>query len=336
MSRGHCHCIDDDRLQEQITRLAHTEEECRSENLHLRKQLEESEHLCVSLQEQLKEFLEPVGHLELCSSSLIGGSKQNKTDMEKAGEEDLDGRKCKAYEEKSTQTDKPAENKGRSKKSRSRSREKERAEIQALTLKVNSLQEQLKKLEAEKSELIEKANQPSNDSSSDEDDPLQPSLKHTPKHKVKTLERQLQVLHSENIRLADKLGGYAPNSRLDPDEVIERIVELEDFCTELQDRVQEAEGHERQVREKLRLAEQTINELETSEAQYRDKSDELSQLERETKKQLHSLQTTGRELREIILDKDIMEQALKEKVLFAEFLHFGLLPCLLGVITALV
>ncbi|XP_076472197.1 uncharacterized protein LOC143301638 isoform X3 [Babylonia areolata] len=303
-------------LKEEISRLTCTKEESCAENKRLAKQLEESEHLCISLQEQLKEFLEPSGSIHICSPAILGSSPQNKTDLEKAG--DGDNRRTVPCSNKYIQTDKVSDTKRRDKNSRSRSRDSERAEIQALTQKVKTLQEQLKKLEAENLELSEKVTRASNDSSSDEDDPSQPSLKHKPKQKVKTLERQLQVLHSENLRLADKLGGYSPATRLDPEEVIERIVELEDYCTDLQDRMRESEGHERQIRDKLRVAEQTINELEISEAQYRDKCDELSHLDKETKKQLHTLQTTGRELREIILDKEILEQALKEKVEFLE------------------
>ena len=342
-------CCCRDWLQEEITRLTRAEEESSSENSRLSKQLEESENLCLSL----KELLESSGQADLCGSLLLSGSGQNRTDLQKAAEEDQGSTGRVQRDDRGTQTEKAeeareeetqspsrsvpesdvkwtqTERKGE-KKPRSRSREKERAELQSLALKVEALQEQLKKLEAENQELAEKAcSKNTTDSSSDEDDALQPSIKHKPQQKVKTLERQLQVLHSENLRLADKLVGSPPSNRHDPDEIIERIVELEDFCTELQDRVREAEGHERQMREKLRLAEQTINELESSEAQYRDRCDELSQLERETKKQLHNLQATGRELREIILDKDIVEQALTEKVLRLASLQLWLmLPAL--------
>ncbi|XP_070212743.1 golgin subfamily B member 1-like isoform X2 [Littorina saxatilis] len=310
-------------LKEEITRLTEAGEESRSENSRLIKQLEESENLCFSLTEQLKEFIQvaqPSGQKEPLPGS--DPVDCNKTDLQKAGKEEdeeddeyEDAKSTLMHEEKWTQTEK-AEETGIVEKKRKKL-EKEQADKQTL-LEMESLREQLKKLEAENLELTEQVKKARHgtpeSSSSDEED----SVQHKPKRKVQTLERQLQVLHSENLRLADKLGGYSPRSQQDSDEIIERIVELEDFCTELQDHVREAEGHERQTREKLRLAEQTINELELSEAQYRDRCDELSRLERETKKQLNSLQTTGRELREIIMDRDIVEQALREKVEFLE------------------
>jgi chromosome segregation ATPase len=222
----------------------------------------------------------------------------------------------------------------RKKKSRSRSGDRtdqEKQEKQVLLDKVQELQDYVAMLETQNKSLLSQAEKTDHltsfsqtgmsSSSSDEDDSLGTSFKHKPATvKVKTLERQLQVLQSENTRLADKLRGYSLDGGQrsgTSDEVVERIIELEDFCNDLQDRVREAEGQERQTREKLRLAEQTINDLEASEAQYRDWCDDLQHLEHETKRQLHELHMTGRELREIIQDKEIVEQSLRDKVSFS-------------------
>lgn len=83
----------------------------------------------------------------------------------------------------------------------------------------------------------------------------------------------------------------------------------------LQDRVFQSETSEKQLREKLKLAEYTINDLESSENSARENLEICRKSEMNCKKSLSSCQQKIRELKEIILDKDVSEMNLAEKVL---------------------
>ena len=147
-------------------------------------------------------------------------------------------------------------------------------------------------------------------------------------NEIVSLEHKLQMLHEENLklkyRLEDKgLGGDGSDQS--------RIEELEEYCEDLQERMSNAEMSERQLREKLKLAEHTINDLENSEGHFREALDNLTSREQETKKQTNELHRTVRELKEIVNDKDFVEQALRDKVKWLPcwMLHHGngLLVC---------
>jgi chromosome segregation ATPase len=94
-----------------------------------------------------------------------------------------------------------------------------------------------------------------------------------------------------------------------------RLEEMKQVCVALQDRVYQAETAEKQLREKLKLAEYTINDLESSENSARENLDMFRKSETEYKKSLSSCQQRIHELKEIILDKDVNENNLAEKVL---------------------
>lgn len=307
-------------MQEEITQLTLATEELHIKNTELQNQLKESETKIVTLRQQVEDL--PI------SSSLQGEERDhsaivgfNKIDRKRETSQINMTKIETTADEKSSQTDTEApmfievgiklpvlENVFGEKTNL-----QEDTMPTKLVERVAALEKELQLLQEENAELTEKLATRSDDSS-DEDELFKSGSDQRLKDRVKSLERQLQILHAENIRLGDRLVGRLPDDGLDRDELMQRMMELEDVSGDLQERVQAAEGYERQLRDKLRLAEQTINELESSEAQYRDRCDELVRRENETKKQLQALQTTGQELREIILDKDIVEQALREKV----------------------
>ncbi|XP_056005076.1 centromere protein F-like isoform X5 [Ostrea edulis] len=97
-----------------------------------------------------------------------------------------------------------------------------------------------------------------------------------------------------------------------------RLEEMKHVCVTLQDRVYQAETAEKQLREKLKLAEYTINDLESSENSARENLDVFRKSEMEYKKSLSSCQQRIHELKEIILDKDISENNLADKVQYLE------------------
>ncbi|XP_062615077.1 golgin subfamily A member 4-like isoform X3 [Saccostrea cucullata] len=97
-----------------------------------------------------------------------------------------------------------------------------------------------------------------------------------------------------------------------------RLEEMRQVCIALQDRVYQAESAEKQLKEKLKLAEYTINDLESSENSVRENLEICRKSESECKKSLSGCQQKIRELKEIILDKDVSEINLAEKVQFLE------------------
>ncbi|XP_061184260.1 golgin subfamily B member 1-like isoform X3 [Saccostrea echinata] len=97
-----------------------------------------------------------------------------------------------------------------------------------------------------------------------------------------------------------------------------RLEEMRQVCVALQDRVYQAETAEKQLKEKLKLAEYTINDLESSENSARENLEICRKSEVECKKSLSNCQNKIRELKEIILDKDVSEMNLAEKVQFLE------------------
>lgn len=94
-----------------------------------------------------------------------------------------------------------------------------------------------------------------------------------------------------------------------------KLEEFRQVCMTLQDRVFQSETSEKQLREKLKLAEYTINDLESSENSARENLEICRKSEMNCKKSLSSCQQKIRELKEIILDKDVSEMNLAEKVL---------------------
>ncbi|XP_067656819.1 centrosome-associated protein CEP250-like isoform X2 [Haliotis asinina] len=136
------------------------------------------------------------------------------------------------------------------------------------------------------------------------------------------LDQKMQVLYEENMSLQQKLVekkiiDEESDKSLDMS-YDSRLAEMEEYCEDLQDRLHTAEMSERQLREKLKLAEYTINDLESSENYCREKVEELTNRESEAKRQTCQLYQTVQELKEIVLDKDVIETALREKVDFLE------------------
>lgn len=132
--------------------------------------------------------------------------------------------------------------------------------------------------------------------------------------RLEVLEAEKVLLLKENEALAQKLKQRMEELHDTQDELTPRVAELEDYCEDLQERLRASEISERQVREKLKIVEQSIDDAENSEMAVRERYEELLAREAEAKRQIHELQRTGRELRDIVLDKDIVEQALRDKV----------------------
>ena len=144
---------------------------------------------------------------------------------------------------------------------------------------------------------------------------LQP-VKSDLQNEVNKLQKKIAELQDENDVLKFEL---TQNCRRDSfesasDSEEPRYVELRETIDNMQDRLHSAEVAERQFKDKLKLAERTINELETSESVLRDRVEEGNNDCDKLKKQIMRLQKKIKELKDIGQEKDSSEQTLLEKV----------------------
>ena len=144
---------------------------------------------------------------------------------------------------------------------------------------------------------------------------LQP-VKSNLQHEVDKLQKKIAELQDENdvlkFELTQNCRGDSFESASDSEDP--RYVELRETIENMQDRLHSAEVAERQYKDKLKLAERTINELETSETVLRDRVEEGNNDCDKLKKQIMRLQKKIKELKEIGLEKDNAEHTLMEKV----------------------
>ena len=98
------------------------------------------------------------------------------------------------------------------------------------------------------------------------------------------------------------------------------------ICESIQERILCSESKERQLKDKNKLLERQVNELETNEGVLRDEVEDTHCKEFEVKKQLALAQQKIGELKDLVLDKDIVETGLMEKVTAEKF-------CIMGMVT---
>ncbi|XP_021350814.1 centrosomal protein of 290 kDa-like isoform X3 [Mizuhopecten yessoensis] len=141
------------------------------------------------------------------------------------------------------------------------------------------------------------------------------------------LEQDLAKLQDQNVTLRSLLqdSSSLDSSLLQEDqdhnttETMEtRVAELLVIFEALQERIYCYETTERQLKDKLKLMERNVNELEVSEGSTRDQLEEANRCEYEVRRSLSAAHLKVKELKEIILDKDSMETSLAEKVQFLE------------------
>lgn len=129
-----------------------------------------------------------------------------------------------------------------------------------------------------------------------------------------SLVKSEEEILSLRAQLEEKMSMKADEIDENVDSYELKLEEMRQVCVVLQDRVYQSETAEKQLREKLKLAEYTINDLESSENHARENLEVCRKSETEVKKSLSSCQKKVRELKEIILDKDVNEINLAEKV----------------------
>nr|XP_022342694.1 227 kDa spindle- and centromere-associated protein-like isoform X6 [Crassostrea virginica] len=133
-----------------------------------------------------------------------------------------------------------------------------------------------------------------------------------------SLVKSEEEILSLRAQLEEKMSMKADEIDENVDSYELKLEEMRQVCVVLQDRVYQSETAEKQLREKLKLAEYTINDLESSENHARENLEVCRKSETEVKKSLSSCQKKVRELKEIILDKDVNEINLAEKVQYLE------------------
>ncbi|KAL4232118.1 hypothetical protein ACF0H5_009693 [Mactra antiquata] len=136
---------------------------------------------------------------------------------------------------------------------------------------------------------------------------------------VDTLQRRIQDLQEENDVLKFELtskGHGDSGSGSDSEDT--RVAELRETCENLKERLQSAEATERQCKDRLKLAEKHITELEQAETVLRDRVEEGNSDCDKLRKQIVRLQRKIRELKDTNTEKDAIEQCLLDKVKFLE------------------
>ena len=93
-----------------------------------------------------------------------------------------------------------------------------------------------------------------------------------------------------------------------------QLTEMEECLENLREQLEAKEAAERQLRERLRLVESCAEEAEAAEMVARERFEGLLAREAENSRQVRQMQQTCRELKDILLDKEIMEQGLTDKV----------------------
>ena len=144
------------------------------------------------------------------------------------------------------------------------------------------------------------------------------AVHHEVTHEVDQLQKQIAELREENdvlrYQISQKCQGDGYGSGSDSEDP--RSVELRETCDKLRERAQTAEALERQYKDRLKLAEKHIGELEVSESVLRDRVEEGNADCDKLRKQIIRLQRKIRELKDVNVEKDNNELTLSDKVLW--------------------
>lgn len=135
-------------------------------------------------------------------------------------------------------------------------------------------------------------------------------------HEVDNLQKKIAELQEENdvlkFELTQNCRGDSFESASESEDP--RNVELRETMENLQEHLHNAEVTERQYKDKLKLAERTINELEANELVLRDRVEEGNNDCDKLKKQIMRLQKKIKELKDIGTERENVEHTLLDKV----------------------
>ncbi|VDI79249.1 DNA repair protein RAD50 [Mytilus galloprovincialis] len=131
------------------------------------------------------------------------------------------------------------------------------------------------------------------------------------------LSQEVCKMHAGNVSLKNELhNSSVRQEELEQDE--NKLVQIMTLYKVLQDQVNQFDVTEKQLREKLKLTENSLAELEQSESQLRERTLKAEEKEHSARRQTHEYLSKIGELKEIILDKDMVESKLSEKVQYME------------------
>ncbi|GFO30632.1 hypothetical protein PoB_005713700, partial [Plakobranchus ocellatus] len=182
---------------------------------------------------------------------------------------------------------------------------------------VAAIREELLKFRAENMQLKDQLNRRSVETSTEAE--ANYGEQHMLLERMARLESETGFLRMEN----ETLKARVRHQRLHEDSAsdsgsVGQITDMEECLESLREQVEAREAAERQLRERLRLVESSAEEAEAAEMAAREKYEALLAREGENSRQVRQMQQTCRELTDILVDKDIMEQGLTDKVDFLQ------------------
>ena len=135
---------------------------------------------------------------------------------------------------------------------------------------------------------------------------------------VELMLKEMEEIKEENAMLRDKLAGngYTLSSGeiINAEFAMERLHQLEEVCENLRNKVHSTEQSEILLKTKLKHAEDTVSELESSESLLKEQLEKISVREAEWKKKAQGLLRSVSELEQLLKEKDAIEEKLNEKV----------------------
>ncbi|KAL3865001.1 hypothetical protein ACJMK2_006637 [Sinanodonta woodiana] len=132
--------------------------------------------------------------------------------------------------------------------------------------------------------------------------------------KIRTLQDRIEELEEENDVLKYELVECSGFESSDRKTFIRGERETEEELDKMRQRMHQADVFERQVKDKLKLAENTINDLEASEAVIREKLEEATKEKDKGDKMIIRLHARVKELQHVIADKELIEHSLQEQM----------------------
>ncbi|GFS05650.1 hypothetical protein ElyMa_001205200, partial [Elysia marginata] len=182
-----------------------------------------------------------------------------------------------------------------------------------------AMREEIVALNAENAQLKDRLNQ-SAVSKFNVEEADQGEQQHMLLDRMNRFESEAGLLRVENEALRSKIRHQriSEDSGSDSGSVGGQFTEMEECLENLREQLEAREASERQLRERLRLVESCAEEAEAAEMAARERFENLFAREAENSRQVRQMQQTCRELKDILVDKEIMEQGLTDKVDFLQ------------------
>ncbi|CAI9732635.1 golgin subfamily B member 1-like isoform X7 [Octopus vulgaris] len=135
---------------------------------------------------------------------------------------------------------------------------------------------------------------------------------------VEMMLQEMEEIKEENAALKERLTSgdvtLASGEVVNVDVAIEKLHQLEEVCENLRDKVHTTEQSEMLLKTKLKHAEDTVGELESSENLLKEQLAKISLREAEWKTKAQGLLRNVNELEQLLKEKDVIEEKLHDKI----------------------